>query len=223
MKVLSAKYVTSAVDLQGLPNSGLPEVGFAGRSNVGKSSLINCLVGVRALSYTSSTPGRTRCLNFYLINSSLHFVDLPGYGYAKVSQETRSSFRGMVESYLCSRRQLRGLLLILDGRHPPMPSDLALQDWLMYKGLPYQVVLTKMDKVPKREWAEAQKRAAAVLGSEKERILLFSAVSGLGKKEVWQAIGGMLQGDEAGRAKRKRDEGKATVRRLNRQRKESSP
>jgi len=201
MKVLSAKYVTSAVDLQGLPNSGLPEVVFAGRSNVGKSSLINCLVGMKSLSYTSSTPGRTRCLNFYLINSSLHFVDLPGYGYAKVSKEMRLSFRGMVESYLCSRRQLRGLIMILDGRHPPMPSDLALKGWLARRGLPCRVVLTKMDKVPKGKWVEAQKRAASCLGSEQGRILLFSAVSGAGKKEVWQAIGEMLKEDETGRAK----------------------
>ncbi len=201
MKISSARYVTSAVDLQGLPNSGLPEVAFAGRSNVGKSSLINCLVGVKTLSYTSSTPGRTRCLNFYLINSSFHFVDLPGYGYAKVSKEMRSSFRGMVESYLCARRQLRGLIMILDGRHPPMASDLALKDWLVHEGLPRRVVLTKMDKVRKGEWLEAQKRAASSLGSEQGRILLFSAVSGSGKKEVWQAIGEMLKENEAGRAK----------------------
>ena len=200
MKVLSAGYVTSAVDLQGLPNSGLPEVAFAGRSNVGKSSLINCLVGVKALAYTSSTPGRTRCLNFYLINSSFHFVDLPGYGYAKVSKEMRSSFRGMVESYLCARSQLRGLLMILDGRHPPMPSDLALKDWLVHRGLACRVALTKMDKVPKGKWAEAQKRAASSLGSEKDRILLFSAVSGSGKREVWQAIGEMLEEVEGRRA-----------------------
>jgi GTP-binding protein len=218
MKVSSARYVTSAVDLQGLPNSGLPEVAFAGRSNVGKSSLINCLVGVKTLSYTSSTPGRTRCLNFYLINSSFYFVDLPGYGYAKVSKEMRSSFRGMVESYLCARRQLRGLVMILDGRHPPMPSDLALKDWLAHKGLPCRVVLTKMDKVRKGEWVEAQKRAASSLGLERDKILLFSTTSGSGKKEVWQAIGHMLQENEV--RETRKDEGRATVCRPSRQRRD---
>ena len=193
MKVSSAQYVTSAVDLHGLPNSLLPEVCFAGRSNVGKSSLINCLAGVRSLSYTSSTPGRTRCLNFYLINSSFHFVDLPGYGYAKVSQEMRSSFRTMVESYFSSRRQLRGVLMIIDGRHLPMPSDLALKDWLIHRKLPYQAVLTKMDKVSRGEWRETQRRAAGLLGCAGENALLFSAVSGWGKERIWNVIEGMLQ------------------------------
>jgi len=192
MKVFGAQYGGSAVDLKGLPGSGLPEVGFAGRSNVGKSSLINCLVGVRGLAHTSSTPGRTRFLNFYLINSSFYFVDLPGYGYAKVSKQMRSSFRGMIESYLKSRLQLKGLILILDGRHQAMASDLMLRDWLIQEGLPFRVVLTKMDQVPHRQWARVQAQAAGLLGGDRDRILLFSAATGEGKKEVWRAIEKML-------------------------------
>lgn len=199
MKISSAEYVGSAVDMQGFPNSGLPEVGFAGRSNVGKSSLINCLVGMKRLSHTSSTPGRTRCLNFFLINSSFYFVDFPGYGYAKVSKKVRSSFRALIELYLSYRPQLRGVLVILDGRHAAMDSDLMLKDWLMQKGLPYQIVLTKMDKVPRREWAEVQGRAASSLGCEKGSIILFSAVSGDGKKQIWQAIGDMLRDHQSRR------------------------
>ena len=193
MRILSARYGGSAVDLKGLPNSKLPEVGFAGRSNVGKSSLINCLVGMKRLAHTSVTPGRTRCLNYYFINSSFYFVDLPGYGYAKVSKEMRLSFRQMVEPYLSLRSQLRGVLLILDGRHPAMPSDLMLRDWLNQRGLPYRIVLTKMDKLPRSQWQKVQEGAGSTLGCEKEGILLFSAVSGAGKKEVWQVIEEMLR------------------------------
>ncbi|MDH7498932.1 MAG: ribosome biogenesis GTP-binding protein YihA/YsxC [candidate division NC10 bacterium] len=203
MKVSSAQYAGSVVDLNALPPSGLPEVGFAGRSNVGKSSLINCLVGVKGLAHTSSTPGRTRCLNFYLINSSFYFVDLPGYGYARVSKQMRSSFRGMVESYLKSRLQLKGMILILDGRHGAMSSDLLLRDWLIHEGLPFRVVLTKMDKIPFREWARVQTQAARLLGGERDRILLFSAATGEGKKEVWQAIEEMLGGLQKARRKAK--------------------
>jgi GTP-binding protein len=192
MKISSAKYWGSAANLQGLPRSELPEVGFAGRSNVGKSSLINCLVGIKRLCHTSSTPGRTRCLNFYLINSSFYFVDFPGYGYAKVSKEMRESFRGMIEPYLLSRRQLRGVFLILDGRHQPMSSDLMLKDWLIDKGISFWVVLTKMDKVPRGEWAELRRSAAHILGLAEGIVLSFSAASEMGKKDIWRAIQGLL-------------------------------
>jgi GTP-binding protein len=192
MKISSAKYWGSAANLQGLPRSELPEVGFAGRSNVGKSSLINCLVGIKRLCHTSSTPGRTRCLNFYLINSSFYFVDFPGYGYAKVSKEMRESFRGMIEPYLLSRRQLRGVFLILDGRHQPMSSDLMLKDWLIDKEIPFRVILTKMDKVARGEWIALKRRAAHILGLEEGLVLSFSAVSEMGKKEVWRTIQELL-------------------------------
>jgi GTP-binding protein len=195
MKISSAQYEGSAIDRKGMPTCGLPEVGFAGRSNVGKSSLINCLAGVKGLARTSSTPGRTRCLNFFLINSSFFFVDLPGYGYAKIPKEMRSSFQGMVESYLRSRPHLKGLILILDGRHDPMASDLMLRDWLIREGLPFRIVLTKMDKLPRRKWPEVQRRAGSVLGCAEESIVLFSSVTEEGKKEVWQAIEEMLRDD----------------------------
>ena len=192
MKISSAKYWGSAANLQGLPRSELPEVGFAGRSNVGKSSLINCLVGIKRLCHTSSTPGRTRCLNFYLINSSFYFVDFPGYGYAKVSKEMRESFRGMIEPYLLSRCQLRGVVLIIDARHQPMPSDLMLKDWLIDKEIPFRVILTKMDKVARGEWIALKRRAAHILGLEEGLVLSFSAVSEMGKKEVWRTIQELL-------------------------------
>lgn len=194
MKVESAEYICSANRPEGMPKSELPEVGFAGRSNVGKSSLINCLVGNKRLCRTSSTPGRTRCLNFFLINSSLYFVDFPGYGYAQISKEMRQSFRVMVEPYLSTRHQMRGMVLLLDGRHPPMPSDLELKEWLIIKGLNYRVILTKMDKLPKGKWAQAQGQAAELLGCERGEILLFSANTGEGKKQVWQAIEDILRG-----------------------------
>jgi len=193
VKVVAARYEGSAVEEKGMPTNGLPEVAFAGRSNVGKSSLINCLTGIRGLAKTSSTPGRTQCLNFFSINYSFYFVDLPGYGYAKAPLEMRTWWQRAVDRYLKSRAPLRGLILILDGRHDPADSDLRFKDRLLRYGVPHRIVLTKMDKLPRGKWEGARKRAAELLSLPPEELILFSSLTGEGKKDLWRAIRGMLE------------------------------
>ncbi|MEM5788274.1 MAG: ribosome biogenesis GTP-binding protein YihA/YsxC, partial [Syntrophobacteraceae bacterium] len=128
--VRSAEFITSAVHPKQYPDGHLPEIAFAGRSNVGKSSLINCLLQRKKLVRTSRTPGRTQLINFFLINETFRFVDLPGYGYAKVAQSVRASWGPMIETYLAGRQNLKGVIQIMDLRHPPTPDDLSLWAWL---------------------------------------------------------------------------------------------
>lgn len=186
--VRSAVFVTSAVAPEGYPREDLPEVAFAGRSNVGKSSLINAILGRKKLVRTSATPGRTQTLNFFRINDAFFFVDLPGYGYAKVPQKVRDQWGPMVEKYLTSRSQLVGLIHIMDLRHPPTPDDVQLWNWLHTAGIPAVPVLTKADKVP-RGRRQAQLHAAArILGVDPAAILVFSAVTREGVDALWRKI-----------------------------------
>ncbi|MEJ5364139.1 MAG: ribosome biogenesis GTP-binding protein YihA/YsxC [Desulfosoma sp.] len=186
--VRSAVFVTSAVAPEGYPREDLPEVAFAGRSNVGKSSLINAILGRKKLVRTSATPGRTQTLNFFRINDAFFFVDLPGYGYAKVPQKVRDQWGPMVEKYLTSRSQLVGLVHIMDLRHPPTPDDVQLWNWLHTAGIPAVPVLTKADKVP-RGRRQAQLHAAArILGVDPAAILVFSAVTREGVDALWRKI-----------------------------------
>lgn len=186
--IRSAQFVTSAVAPQGYPKEGLPEVAFAGRSNVGKSSLINTLLGRKKLVRTSATPGRTQTLNFFRINDAFIFVDLPGYGYAKVPAHIREQWGPMVEKYLITRRELAGLVHIMDLRHPPTADDLQLWHWLRSHGLNAVAVLTKADKVPRaRHMAHAQ-TAARLLGVPSTNIILFSATTREGTETLWARI-----------------------------------
>ncbi|ROR01478.1 GTP-binding protein [Desulfosoma caldarium] len=186
--IRSAEYVTSAVAPQGYPQEGLPEVAFAGRSNVGKSSLINILLGRKKLVRTSATPGRTQTLNFFRINDAFVFVDLPGYGYAKVPPEIRKQWGPMVEQYLTTRRELAGLVHIMDLRHPPTADDLQLWNWLQSHGLHAVPVLTKADKVPRSKRLPHAQAASRLLGVAVTDIVLFSATTREGVEALWARL-----------------------------------
>ena len=186
--IKSAEFVKSAVTGSHYPEDGMPEVAFAGRSNVGKSSLINCLVQRKKLVRTSRTPGQTQTLNFFLINNGFRFVDLPGYGFAKVPQAVRAKWKPMVEAYLTNRKSLRGVVQILDIRHPPTPDDLNLWNWLRERRIPSIPVLTKGDKVKRGSWAAQLKDVATRLGISPDEIVLFSAETSLGRPELMERL-----------------------------------
>jgi len=184
MKITSAEFITSAVRQTQYPQASLPEVAFAGRSNVGKSSLINTLVNKKHLVKTSSRPGRTQTLNFFLINRQFHFVDLPGYGYAEVLLKMRAEWKGMVEGYLSSRQSLKLVVIILDIRRVPASEDASLIRWLEGAGIPFLAVLTKADKVSKNMQRSQYRIIQDRLLLKKEEMILFSAVTHQGRLEV---------------------------------------
>jgi GTP-binding protein len=193
MRIQTAELLQSAGRTDQFPRGGRPEVAFAGRSNVGKSSLINRLLGRRSLARTSSTPGRTRTLNFYTINDAFLFVDLPGYGYAKVSRTIQEEWWAVVEGYLAERAPLRGVVHLADARHPLTELDLGLEEFLASVGVPRLQVLTKADKVPRGQRAAvlAAAREALRVG-DRETPVFFSAVTGEGVPALWQAVEAML-------------------------------
>src|SRR5215467_8709615 len=147
MKITGATFVKSATSPEHYPRDGRAEIAFIGRSNVGKSSLINSLLGTKGLARTSSTPGRTQLINFFLINGAFYFVDLPGYGYARVPSEIKREWGPMIEKYLASRPNLVLSIVITDSRHEPSKLDLLMKEWLMQRGLPFVIVATKADKL----------------------------------------------------------------------------
>lgn len=198
MKVLSAEFVKSATKPSEYPPGNLPEVAIAGKSNVGKSSLINTLVNRKNLAKTSSEPGRTQTLNFFRVNEKLSLVDLPGYGFAKAPLEARRAWKPMVETYLQTREAIRLVILILDSRRGLSPDDSTLLDWLEYHEIPALIVLTKADKLSQFERARQKKGLAAVPLLEGRPLLFFSALTGEGKDEVWSLIQKSASGD-AGR------------------------
>jgi GTP-binding protein len=189
MKIISAEFIKSAVWPPQYPPATMPEIAFVGRSNVGKSSLINTLVGRKKLAKTSNTPGRTQLINFFTINEKISFVDLPGYGFAKVSQSVKKDWGDMIEAYLRERQCLALVVLILDIRRDPSEDDLSLRDWLENYRIPYLYILTKTDKLSNNQ-AIARKRAIertlGVLSGKKP--ILFSAVTQKGKDDIWQFI-----------------------------------
>ncbi len=186
MKVSNAKFIASAPTVASIPPATLPEIAFMGRSNVGKSSLINSLLGVKGLARTSNTPGRTQALNFFDINEEMIFVDLPGYGYAKVSKAERQQWGQLIENYLAQRAALVLCILIVDARHEPSPLDLQMKSWLEHFGLSFLVVTTKVDKLSANEQRASLIRARKVLATE--RIIPYSSVSRAGAKPLWDAI-----------------------------------
>ncbi len=188
MIIKSSKFITSAIKPSQYPDQGLPEIAFAGRSNVGKSSLINRLVNRRNLVKTSSTPGKTRLINFFDINGRLIFVDLPGYGYAKVSQKERQSWGPMIEAYLDGRKMLKGVVLLLDLRRQPREDEFMLIKWFSTKAIPFIIVLTKADKLKKAAQKKQRQATAADFDLDEKNLILFSAKSGLGKDEILTAI-----------------------------------
>lgn len=199
MKVNSAEFITSAVKPAQYPPATGPEVAFAGRSNVGKSSLMNTLLGRRNLVKTSSTPGRTQTINFFLVNNQFFCVDLPGYGYARVPKAVRRQWGPMVEEYLKRRRAesqggsgpghgLAGVVVILDIRRSPNDGDLNLLGWLSHFGIPACIVLTKADKLKKGKQAAQRQAISRALSVDPASPVLFSAATGVGKRELWDRI-----------------------------------
>ncbi|WP_338777449.1 ribosome biogenesis GTP-binding protein YihA/YsxC [Metabacillus sp. FJAT-52054] len=189
MKVTSSEIVISAVKPEQYPDGGLPEIALAGRSNVGKSSFINKLLNRKNLARTSSKPGKTQTLNFYIINEVLHFVDVPGYGFAKVSKSERDAWGRMIETYLTNREELKAVVLIIDVRHKPTKDDIMMYNFLKHYGIPVIVVATKADKIPKTKWQKHVKIVEEELDlAEEDSIVLFSAETAKGKEEAWGAI-----------------------------------
>ncbi|MBZ0220729.1 MAG: ribosome biogenesis GTP-binding protein YihA/YsxC [Candidatus Methylomirabilis sp.] len=193
MKVMSAEYIASAVKIEQCPKTGLPEIVLIGRSNVGKSSLINSFTGRKGLAKTSSQPGKTRTINFYLINGRFYIVDLPGFGYAKVSREERKRWEGMTEEYFRRRESIKGALLILDPRRDMGEEEANVLEWLNGHGIGCKVVFTKTDKLSANQLssrAAKLKKESSVTGP-----VLFSAVTGDGRALLGRKIGEMLEGD----------------------------
>jgi GTP-binding protein len=188
MKIISAEFIKSATKPSEYPRGNFPEVAIAGKSNVGKSSLINALVNRKNLAKTSSSPGRTQLINFFLVNGKISLVDLPGYGYAKVPLQVRKTWKPMVESYLQTRKEIRLVILILDARRGASPDDLALLDWLDYHEILSLIVLTKADKLSQIERARQKKALADVSLLSGKPLSFFSAVTGEGKEELWRLI-----------------------------------
>jgi len=199
MNIKSASFITSAVKPSQYPPCDRPEIAFAGRSNVGKSSLMNTLLGRKKLVKTSSTPGRTQTINFFSINDRFHFVDLPGYGYAKVPKAVRKSWGPMVENYLKTRRAgeqsgmtasqgLCAVVVILDIRRLPNQGDHDLLAWLAHYEVPAVVVLTKVDKLKKNQQGKQRSAIARELSTDPSSLILVSGTTGLGKQELWKAI-----------------------------------
>ena len=183
---IEAAFVRSAVSAADLPHDGLAEVALVGRSNVGKSSLINSLLSVRGLARTSSTPGRTQSLNFFLVNNQLRFVDFPGFGYARVPKEIKSSWGEMATSFLAKRRQLVLSIHLVDSRHEPTKQDLQLHEWLEVSDKPRLVVATKSDKLSNNELRKSLGHIARLL--DVDSVMAYSAKSGRGRDELWRAI-----------------------------------
>jgi GTP-binding protein len=196
MLIRSAEFITSAVKPTQYPPAQLPEIAFAGRSNVGKSSLINTLVNRKRLVKTSATPGRTQLINFFRINEALTLVDLPGYGYAKVPEAVKRNWGPMVETYLKERETIKGVVLIMDVRRTPASEELNFIAWLERYGLPAILTLTKTDKLSKNKLPHQRQSIAQTLTRHPNDLLLFSAKTGRGRDDVWDAIERLLH-DEA--------------------------
>ncbi|HLB05369.1 MAG TPA: ribosome biogenesis GTP-binding protein YihA/YsxC [Thermodesulfobacteriota bacterium] len=191
MKIVSAEFIKSAVHERDFPKEKCPEMAFVGRSNVGKSSLINTLVGRKGLAKTSSTPGRTRLVNFFRINHKLTFVDLPGYGYAKVAASLREEWGPMIEGYLEKRDNLKGVVLIMDIRRPPEKEEEMLIEFLSSLEIPVVFALTKVDKLSGNERTRQLKLFKTGLNGI---AIPFSATTGEGKDEIWKAITELIKG-----------------------------
>jgi GTP-binding protein len=186
MKVVTTEFLKSAFKEADWPLDAKPEIAFLGRSNVGKSSLINSLLSVRGLARTSSTPGRTQALNFFEINNQFRFVDFPGFGYARVPKEIKSSWGEMATTFLAMRRQLVLSIHIVDSRHEPTKQDLQLHEWLDESNKPRLTVATKSDKLSNNELRKNLGQIARVLNVDS--VMAYSAKSGRGREELWRAI-----------------------------------
>ncbi|MCT2537925.1 ribosome biogenesis GTP-binding protein YihA/YsxC [Aquibacillus koreensis] len=189
MKVTSAEIVISAVSKKQYPPGHLPEIALAGRSNVGKSSFINKMINRKSLARTSSKPGKTQTLNFYIINDVFHFVDVPGYGYAKVSKKEREAWGKMLEEYFIERENLKAAALIVDIRHKPTVDDVAMYEFLKHYDLPVIIIATKLDKIAKNKRESHIRQTRMGLDLDPDDIIIpFSSETGEGKDVAWRAV-----------------------------------
>lgn len=189
MQVHNVELVISAVWQEQYPEGDLPEFALAGRSNVGKSSFINRMIGRKSMARISQKPGKTQTLNFYKIEEALFFVDVPGYGFAKVSKKEREKWGEMIETYITSREPLRAVIQIVDLRHKPTADDVMMYEFLKYYQIPVIVVATKADKIPRSKWQKNAKVVKETLDFDGEDdFVLFSAETGMGKEEAWSFI-----------------------------------
>ncbi len=192
MKIVSAKYLTSVVSEKDILNDDLKEFAFVGRSNVGKSSLINALTGVKNLAKTSSTPGLTKMINYFLINNSFKFVDLPGYGYAKTGQKHIANWAGLMEKYLLNSTLLVTVFVLIDSRHEPSELDKMMIEFLNHYQIPYMLIATKVDKLAKSKIPQSLSKIAKILGVRRELILPFSSETLFGKEQILEYIEGVI-------------------------------
>lgn len=189
MNVNQAEFIISAVSPSQYPQDNLPEIALAGRSNVGKSSFINALINRKNLARTSSKPGKTQTLNFYLIEKMFYFVDVPGYGYAKVSKAEKAKWGPMLETYFTQRENLQAAIVVVDGRHAPSKEDKQMYDFLKYYEIPAIIVATKMDKIPRGKWNKQEAMVKKSLNFQKgDDFLLFSSETKEGKEKAWSLI-----------------------------------
>ncbi|MFD1418239.1 ribosome biogenesis GTP-binding protein YihA/YsxC [Companilactobacillus keshanensis] len=189
MQVNNVSMNLSAVSSKQYPDDGYPEIALLGRSNVGKSSLINTLINRKSFARTSSTPGKTQTLNFYNIEEQLYLVDVPGYGFAKVSKKQREEFGTMIEEYLTTREVLKGVIILTDGRHVPSEDDVSMYQYVSYFHIPTLIVSTKMDKVKKNQWNKSSSQIMKTMQiNQTDEIQMFSAETKYGKEQVWDWI-----------------------------------
>lgn len=193
MKFHNADIVISAVSPDQYPNNQLPEIAVAGRSNVGKSSFINSFLHRKSLARTSGKPGKTRTINFFIVDDLFHLVDVPGYGYARVSKTERNKWAGMMEVYFSSREELVFTILLIDGRHAPTEQDIQMYQYLKYLEIPVLVVATKIDKVKKNQQQKHRQRIIDELQlDEYDDIILYSSETGQGRDEVTGVVAGAV-------------------------------
>ena len=194
MKITSVEFIKSVENFDHIPKDNLKEVAIAGRSNVGKSSLINCLLNRKKIARTSSTPGKTRQLNYFKINQKIYFVDLPGYGFAKAPKTERVQWRQLIENFLTQSPNLKGVVSIIDSRIGPTKLDLQLLEWLKNLKIPIILVATKSDKLSKLALLNQVRKYSTQLNEFKlKQIIPFSAINGAGKKELWREITTLLE------------------------------
>jgi len=186
VRISSARFVKSAKQANDFPKDRKPEIVFCGRSNSGKSSLLNALTNSEGLARTSSTPGRTQLINFFLVDGQTYYVDLPGYGYARAPKGIRDTWGEMIEGYLRNREQLKLAILLVDSRIPPTDSDRTMKEWLDHFGIPNLIVLTKSDKISRNELTKALKQGAETL--QTKEIIAFSAITDFGKDAILKKI-----------------------------------
>ncbi|MGI6185926.1 ribosome biogenesis GTP-binding protein YihA/YsxC [Brevibacillus sedimenti] len=197
MKITSAEFVISAVGPKQYPTDGLPEIALVGRSNVGKSSLLNKMMNRKGLARTSSKPGKTQTLNYFRVNNLLYFVDFPGYGYAKVAKSLKQQWGKMIENYLKQRKELRFVIQLVDIRHAPSKDDVAMYDWCKEIGIPTVVVATKGDKIARGRWLQHTKVIREQLKMRgDDALIIFSSETGQGRDELWGEIVRRLQRQE---------------------------